>query len=320
MDRGTAPMMPLIEFRHPPLDINDSDLTSADDGVVERSTGFTELTHAKLIHRAMLSQRKLLELSANATGTDWSHWPKMVAVVDDMRQHVESDLLKFKDTPGLLVKHHLESAPGILYSFELLLRRPPYRPFRNTVPPWENGKILEIATAVLEAFMEPISPELAPFAWNSWVQWHALAVVLAELLVLPNGALFDRAYAAAQKGFSYYTTLIADGDSGMLWKPIARLMHRVQRQHELFSQSAKPHSGLPTTVRAANSNDLLPREVPETSESFSMDTLNVQFDDTTLSGAAGFQAYEQLGDIHSTMDTQWLAWDCFLEDLNFPGV
>ncbi|KAK7185955.1 hypothetical protein DPSP01_009894 [Paraphaeosphaeria sporulosa] len=319
MDRGTVPMVPLSEFQSPPLDINDSDLSSASKVPMVGSPGFTDMTHTKLVYAAMLSQRKLYELSSNADGTDWSHWPKMVAVIDDLKQHVENDLCRFKAETGPLVMHHIECGPKILVSLELFLRRPSYRSSRNIVPPWDDMNILEAATTVLEEHLKPMPAELAPWAWKSWVQWHALAVVLAELLVQPYGSLFDRAYAAARKGFSSYTTLIADGDSGMLWKPIARLMHRVQRLRQPPLQEVQRPSTLPNTALALQPNDSLPQEASAVSETFSFDTWDFQLDDTSLFPNADYQSYEQLDNLHAPRENPWLAWDCFLEDLNFPG-
>ncbi|KAL5394973.1 hypothetical protein PMIN02_004531 [Paraphaeosphaeria minitans] len=320
MDRGTVPMLPFSDFQAPPLDINDSDIPSASNVPMVDSPGFTDMTHTKLIYVAMLSQRKLYELSSSADGTDWSHWPRMVAVIDDLKQHVGNDLRRFRDMTGPMVMHHIDSGPKLIVNLELLLRRPPYRSSLNIVPPWDDMNILEAATAVLEENLKPMSAELAPWAWNSWVQWHALAVVLAELLVQPNGSLFDRAYAAARRGFSSYVTLIADGDSGMLWKPIARLMHRVQRLRQPRSQEVQPHDTVPKIAPVSLPNDALDQAIPGIPETFSCDTWNFQLDDTSLFPNAGSQGYEQLDNLHAPGESQWLAWDCFLQDLNFPDA
>lgn len=321
MDRGTVPMLPLSAFQFPPLDVNDSALSPPNNVPVVDSRGFNDMTHTKLIYAAMLCQRRLYEFSSNADSTNWSHWPKMLAALDDFKQHVENDLHRFKDTTGSLAMLHIGSGPKILVSLQLLLRRPPYRPSRNIVPPWDDMDILEAATSVLEEHLKPIPAELVPWAWESWVQWHALAIVLAELLVQPHGSLFDRAYAAARKGFSSYITLIADGDSGMLWKPIARLMHRVQRLRKPPPRKVLPHDAPSNTAISLHYNGTAPSEASGGFQPFPFNTWDFEMDDPGLfTSAADLQSYEQLDNVHATVDTPWLAWDCFLQDLNFPSV
>ncbi|KAF2438160.1 hypothetical protein P171DRAFT_424256 [Karstenula rhodostoma CBS 690.94] len=319
MDRGTVPMLPLSAFQSPPLDMNDSDLLSTSNVPAVLSHGFTDMTHTRLVYAAMIFQRKCYELSLNADGKNWSHWPKMLAALDDFEQHVENDLHRLKDVPGPLARFHNGAGPRILVTMQLLLRRPPYRPSSNIVPPWDDMNILEAATSVLEEHLKPTSADLAPWAWNSWIQWHALAVVLSELLVQPVGSLSDRAYAAAKEGFSSYITIIADGDSGLLWQPIARLMHRVQRLRKPPLQEALPHDAPPNTAPALP-NGTLPQEASGDFETFPFDTWDTQLDDASLFTNPGFQSYERLDNVHATEDTQWLAWNCFLQDLNFPGA
>ena len=42
----------------------------------------------------------------------------------------------------------------------------------------------------------------------------------------------ERAYAVARESFASYAKLVADEESGMLWRPIAKLMRRVQRKRD----------------------------------------------------------------------------------------
>jgi hypothetical protein len=72
-------------------------------------------------------------------------------------------------------------------------------------------------------------PDLAQWAWKSWVKWYALAIVLAELCAFPEGPDSESAFTVARDAYQLYAPLIADSDSGMFWKPITRLMHRVEQ-------------------------------------------------------------------------------------------
>ncbi|KAJ4349510.1 uncharacterized protein N0V89_008126 [Didymosphaeria variabile] len=244
----------------------------------------------------------------------------MLGALTDFKSHVEEDEHRFRDTTGPLAMFHKISGPKILPSMQLLLRRPPYRPSRNIVPPWDDLNILEAATDVLEQHMQPRSAEFAPWEWKTWVQWHALAVVLAELIAQPHGHLSDRAYAAATHIFAKYTTLIADGDAGQLWKPIARLMHRVQKSRQLASKEILPHTTQATLGAHPDMGNALPQGTTGHFETFPFTNWGVQPEFADLFSSGDIQNYERLDKVYSTEDTQWLAWDCFLQDLNFPGA
>jgi hypothetical protein len=313
-------MLPLSALQSPPFDINDNELTSAKDVPIQDTEGFTDMTHTRLVYAAMLCQRRMYEASLNADSKNWAHWPKILGALADFKQHVENDLHKFKNVNEPLAMFHNSSGPKILAPLQLLSRRPPYRPSRNIVPPWDDMDILEAATTVLEEHTKPSPEDLAPWAWKSWVQWHALAVALAELMVKPTGHLADRAYAAATQCFTRYTTLIADGDSGMLWKPIARLMHRVQRLRQPPTHELSPHNSLITPALALHADDALPQGTIDNFETIPSNYWDLQPDFTNLFTNGDFGIYDKLDNIHGLEDTQWLAWDCFLQDLNFPGA
>jgi hypothetical protein len=85
-----------------------------------------------------------------------------------------------------------------------------------------------MATEVLERSKSKRSWfQFAQWAWYKWVKWFALAVVLAELCKA-RGSFADRAWFVAQQFFDDYATIVADTKSGLLWKPIAKLMQRTR--------------------------------------------------------------------------------------------
>ena len=64
--------------------------------------------------------------------------------------------------------------------------------------------------------------------WYDWVPWYALAIVLAELCSGPHGASTEHAWMVAESSYLYYEKNVADGDEGLLWKPITRLLRKVK--------------------------------------------------------------------------------------------
>ncbi|KAH0422163.1 hypothetical protein CcaCcLH18_12992 [Colletotrichum camelliae] len=68
------------------------------------------------------------------------------------------------------------------------------------------------------------------FGWwiDSYVQWHPLAVALAELCVQTRGELVERAWKVVDRNFSEMGARIADTRRGTLWKPLKKLLRKAR--------------------------------------------------------------------------------------------
>jgi hypothetical protein len=68
------------------------------------------------------------------------------------------------------------------------------------------------------------------FSWwtVSYVQWHPLAVTLAELCIRTEGDLVDRAWEVVDRVYPLCRDVIADTHRGTLWRPIKKLMSRAK--------------------------------------------------------------------------------------------
>lgn len=319
IDRGTVTMLPSSAFRSPPLDISDSDMTPSHVPCRSPST-LSEMSLTAMIHAGMTCHRHIYEYSLDADSNTWAHWTKMMGAFNEFQKYVETDLCRIGNATCPLAMLHRATGTKILTSIRLLLRRPPFRRPRNIVPPWDNMNILEVATSVLEQHMQPMPVELAPWAWKNWVQWHALAIVLAELMVQPQGPLSERAYAIATRTFTKYAKFIADGEFGLLWKPIARLMHRVQRTRLSPSHRMSPRTPQDTASDPLNSGATLLQETLPDLNLFDFNNWSVPTGDPFFLTSEQDQNYDKFESLHVAEDKQWLAWDYFLQDLNFPAV
>ncbi|KAJ4134711.1 hypothetical protein NW768_004309 [Fusarium equiseti] len=78
------------------------------------------------------------------------------------------------------------------------------------------------------------------FAWwtDTYVQWHPLAVALAELCVQTEGELVEKAWVVVEKTFPSSREHIADTAKGSLWRPIKKLLKkaRAARTEALLKQ------------------------------------------------------------------------------------
>lgn len=173
----------------------------------------------------------------------------------------------------------------------LLLHRPLYKrnnqTHRTSIPEID---ILATATEVLERSQyKRFSGEFIQWAWFSWVKWYALAIVLAELCVA-QGPTAEHSWAVAQRSFDDYARIVADTKTGLLWKPIVKLMHRVKE-----IRADRERAGLKTSGQ----------EYP-------------------------FQQYQRpdlIDDVHQSRhdfvqaeDMSWLHWDSLIDDLDDPDL
>jgi hypothetical protein len=319
LDRGTVPILPSTAFGTPPLNINDCDMSAPNNVPNESSLGPTDMSHTAMIYQAMLCQRKLYELSESPENV-FESWPKRLELVEAFGEYVRNATFSISTSGSPLEQLQKISGTKIHVSLQLILRRPPYRRPHNSVPPWDDFDVLSAAVDVLEQHLQPLVPELKPWAWKNWVQWHALAVVLAELISSPRGPSFDRAYAIATKSFQHYSKIVADSESGMLWKPIAKLMRRVQHVRQS-----------PTTPLTQNGHkfgigdeaiNVAPFDLEAVQEFDTFDFTDWTFANEGLGYPASNNDHESIQDGISphAPDMPWLAWDTFLQDIILPDV
>jgi len=106
-------------------------------------------------------------------------------------------------------------------------------------PPMEEFNVLNIAVDILAKHQTVLTtPFTEPWRWFVWVQWHPLAVALAELCSRTEGSDVDRAWGVVDVAFQRYADLVADTERGMLWSPIEKLMKKA-RQNKRMAAMAK---------------------------------------------------------------------------------
>jgi hypothetical protein len=205
----------------------------------------------------MSCNKECSEILDNTSGG----WTAKLQLVSSFEVEIKQRYVNFREGRSPLENFSEQAALAMIAAMHLILRRPPYLQHPHFVPPSDDFDVLGQATEALQHELEIKSVEFAPWRWKSWVQWYALAVVLAELCSEPAGTRFDTAYTVAEQMFSQYASLIADSETGKLWKPIAKLMRRVR--HIKLSHSTPPDSSRST---ASAQTTFLPR--PSQSSSF----------------------------------------------------
>ncbi|MBE7179948.1 MAG: hypothetical protein INR71_01875, partial [Terriglobus roseus] len=229
------------------------------------------------------------------------------------------------------------SAEDIPIKMQLLLRRPPYKQHHHYVPPEDDFDVMESSTLVLETHMGTKIAELSPWSWKDWFPWYALAIVLAELVRNPKGPWADRGWAAAQTIYRQNAVPVTDLEGGMLWKPITKLMRRVQR-----GRTPAPSAQTSALVNAPAGQP--PAQYRGTSQAPWVTAFDATFDNVDPRGFASLPLMTQppplsnvggtalpatttfdfdpslklYNDLNPATGVSWLNWDFFLDDTTLP--
>ena len=97
---------------------------------------------------------------------------------------------------------------------------------------------LSTAVSILEiSDMLETNEATAKWAWffATYVQWHPLAVALAELCVQTSGPLVERAWTIVDVVFDKWSERIADSKKGTLWRPIKKLLGKARTARSQFA-------------------------------------------------------------------------------------
>ncbi|KAK8122477.1 hypothetical protein PG984_011147 [Apiospora sp. TS-2023a] len=122
------------------------------------------------------------------------------------------------------------SAPGevVLPSTEL---RQQQQQRERRWPKVSREAMLQTAVSVLEITQHnKKSPFAKRFGWwsNTYVQWHPLAVCLAELCTQTTGPLVQRAWESVDIVYPLWAHVVADTRRGQLWRPIRKLYKKAK--------------------------------------------------------------------------------------------
>lgn len=124
----------------------------------------------------------------------------------------------------------------LLRCAQLYAVRPLQRHPALTQPPPEHLNILLLAVEALEVKRGLLSETTEPWHWviKGFVDWHGLAVMLAELCNPDqyDSQLLERAWKVGLLSFDELSGQIAEGTQGPLWKPIKKLMRIAQKKRQ----------------------------------------------------------------------------------------
>lgn len=231
-----------------PLHINDEDIKFDSFEEVKERDSYTDMTFALSCNEVLDAMRKLSYVPTSAVGHSQAGLQEVrsqsVDTVINVQRHIEKKYLRHLNLTRPFHWFIRMVADIITAIMWLLVYRPmKRRPDSVLSSQVAHPGILRLSVDVLERFHQlQTDPAASPFRWLSqtYVQWHALAVTIAELCIETESPMVERAWAIVEPSFQQMAPHVADSDRGMLWRPIKKLMNRARgvRQKHLTSRSA----------------------------------------------------------------------------------
>ena len=258
-DRATNPVIFADSFStRLPLQINDEDIRVDSHEEVEERQGFTDMTFSLICYEITDTTRQLNYVPVRNLGQCQfgfhENWTCRIDAVISLQRHIEENHLRHLNLARPFHWATRMVADIITAIMWLIVYRPLQQRLNNNFSSRPvDPDILSLSVVVLEKVHQlNTDPAASPYRWlsHTYVQWHALAVTVAELCVRTEGSLVERAWAVLIPVFRQASQHVADSDGGMIWRPIKKLMSKARglRKEHLDLRSATDDS----SARMAN--------------------------------------------------------------------
>lgn len=256
-DRGSAALIVPGSFdTKMPSNVNDADFGPLSSGEISDRLGCTEMTFNLITNEASVFARiwALPAYNPEISQDSTTGWYEFKAQAEKLCETLQRKYLAHCDTSIPLHWVCNTVATLIGYKLQLLLQYPLQG--RGLVPKNERNKekSMDLAISLLEKTEAIDTTELAAqYKWflKTYVQWHPLAVVLAELCVEPGGPFVDRAWAVVNRMMSRLGDRIVDSKKGTLWRPLKKLFAKAQAAKVRYDKMHSNRSQNPETPTMA---------------------------------------------------------------------
>ncbi|KAL1392547.1 fungal-specific transcription factor domain-containing protein, partial [Phyllosticta capitalensis] len=240
-DRGSFPLIALEQCSTKvPLNINDEDIEPNTRFPPQEREGYTEMTFSKLCQEASAVAPKFFSpIPANIDDEHKrEHW----------QHQIQEEVERFKERMQKMFLAHCKPEVPIQYvvikvvqiiltEFWLLVHYPIQTrrfAFKSKATKLE---ILEAAVTHLEIDYEVVMHPLSiKFSWyfDTYVEWHPIAVALAELCVQTRGPHVERAWKVVDTVYERARSLVTDVS---LWRPVKKLYQKARLAREQALQA-----------------------------------------------------------------------------------
>lgn len=242
-DRGTEAIVRLDSFNtRLPTNISDADFGPESCAIAERE-GPTDVTFYLCMAMSTQFHMRMMELlGGGRPGVAATSFPQAEAEIIANVRRLESRFIDGADLthiPSAIASRTmrliiLKVWLGIQYPVRVLPTHAGRAAEAVAVagrPRVSHEDMLRTAIAVMElAEFNGSGPAAERCRWwyETYIQWHPLAVALAELCNQTEGELVARAWRVIDRVFGWWSLRVADSRRGLLWRPIRKLLKKAR--------------------------------------------------------------------------------------------
>lgn len=235
-DHGTDPSIGDQTFDTSfPLNINDEDLDPSTKEAPKERVGWSEMTFDLIRYTVSTTVRRLSyapvagpcqKKNAGITLEDKEH------LIEELHQYLEEHYLKYCDMKVPL--HWAAATVGrlVMAKMWLIVHHPLTREDGGAGLPQETQDRLFMTSIEVVKFSRLLETEKSTLKWGwlfrTYVQWQAVAFVLAQLCTRIKGPQAKHGWEVVDSVFDEWSDLMLASKRGMLWKPLRKLKARAQ--------------------------------------------------------------------------------------------
>lgn len=226
-----------------PLNINDDDISQESTETPTERPGCTELTFCLIRFEVSVTVRRLNYVALGACPGNALPPSRTLEdkekLIDACHKRLEERYLQYCDMSVPIFWVTATVARLIMAKMWLVVHHPLQRNDRGAnLAQDTRERLFATSIEVIEfSHLLETNESTAKWGWlfRTYMQWHAVAFVLAEICVRPPGAIIERAWRAVDSVYDKWDLhTIGGSKKGMLWRPMKRLMARarmVRAQH-----------------------------------------------------------------------------------------
>lgn len=335
-DRGSDPIITVRSFNTPlPLNVNDEDLIPGSREEPRVLKDYTDMTLGLVCHELFDTERRLNFVPPGdfekPQGNSEIPWSQRRDWVIECQKRIEDRYLRHCSTSIHVQNYTIFIGDIMLAIMWLCTHRPLQKRWDMDSFEVPGPEILRISVEIMEkAIKFSMDESVKPFIWISriWVQWHALAIMIAELCVQVEGPVVERAWSIVNVAYDEVSKLISDSEKGRLFRPIKKLMQKarmVREKHVEKDKTVQASEGLDELVRIGYQTGFAPSNeriaaaktasgsgphLAADSQTFgnSSDLGLINWDPSYLPGTLNGMDYTSMNEM------SWTNWESFVED------
>ncbi|OCL08872.1 hypothetical protein AOQ84DRAFT_272746, partial [Glonium stellatum] len=247
-DQASEPVI-TPDSLHPsmPKNVNDSEFEPEFNGDLPDREDLTDMTFSLVTYNAQASGKVLNFIPASGVAKSSMgvtyNWDARQRYVENFEQTVMKLLRHCDPSGGSYAWFAFHGSEAMVAAMKLAALRPLYRA-GSGAPPRVQGSshLLELSAIVLEkVYLIRTDLRGEAFRWYIVLQWHALAIAIAECYACNDAALVKRLWPLIETSFKHHSDSMIEYRRGMLWRPMEKLMGRTRSKvAALFVPGSQP--------------------------------------------------------------------------------